>query len=205
MGNFLSIDKEKKAGLSQYTVVLYMGQIVLIVLCAILVVQFIPELVDITKIGSAGLGSFLGTADIGDVTIERDLFFLVYLNGFFGGLVIGKISEGTIKAGLKHSVILIVIALLAWDVYVLPSSAATGQQLKITAVSYDKTGLAGFPLKNPLVINVTDTHGSPVPESTVSFIVTGGGLANPPTASTDSNGQTDSVITLGQAPGRTSW
>ena len=84
MGTFLTIDKEKKSGLSQYTVVLYMGQVVLIVLSAILVVQFIPQLVEITKIGSAGLGSFLGTADIANVTIERNLFFLVYLNGLFG-------------------------------------------------------------------------------------------------------------------------
>ena len=90
MGTFLTIDKEKKSGLSQYTVVLYMGQVVLIVLSAILVVQFIPQLVEITKIGSAGLGSFLGTADIANVTIERNLFFLVYLNGLFGGLIIGR-------------------------------------------------------------------------------------------------------------------
>jgi len=201
MGNFLTIEKEKKSGLSQYTVVLYMGQVVLIVLSAILVVQFIPQLVEITKIGSAGLGSFLGTADIANVTIERNLFFLVYLNGMFGGLVIGKISEGTVKAGLKHSIILIIISLIVWDAYVLPATEGTGQQLKVTVVSYDNTGLAGFPLKDPLVVNVTDTHGNPVPSAAVSFIVTGGGLANPPSATTDATGASSTKITLGNFPG----
>ncbi|HXQ92658.1 MAG TPA: type II secretion system F family protein [Nitrososphaerales archaeon] len=201
MGNFLTIEKEKKSGLSQYTVVLYMGQIVLIVLSAILVVQFIPQLVEITKVGSAGLGNFLGTADIANVTIERNLFFLVFLNGLFGGLVIGKISEGKVKAGLKHSIILIIIALLVWDIYVLPATEGAGQNLKITVLSYDNTGLAGFPQKDPIVINITDTHGNPVPSAAVSFIVTGGGIANPPSATTDATGQSLTKITLGNAPG----
>ena len=127
MGTFLTIEKEKKSGLSQYTVVLYMGQVVLIVLAAIMVVQFIPQIVEITKISSAGLSGFLGTSDIANVTIERNLFLLVYLNGLFGGLVIGKISEGKIKGGLKHSLILMIIALLAWDIYVPPNSTGVTQ------------------------------------------------------------------------------
>jgi hypothetical protein len=32
--------------------------------------------------------------------------------GFFAGLVIGKLSEGTVKSGLKHSIILVIIAIL---------------------------------------------------------------------------------------------
>ena len=72
MGTFLTIEKEKKSGLSQYTVVLYMGQVILIVLAAIMVVQFIPQIVAITKIGSAGLSGFLGTSDIGSVTYREE-------------------------------------------------------------------------------------------------------------------------------------
>jgi hypothetical protein len=32
--------------------------------------------------------------------------------GFFAGLVIGKISEGSIKSGLKHSLALVAMALI---------------------------------------------------------------------------------------------
>lgn len=197
MGNFLSIDKEKRSGLAQYTVVLYMGQIVLIVLCAILVVQFIPQLVEITKVSGAGIANFLGTADIQNVPLERDMFFLVYLNGLFGGLVIGKISEGKIVAGLKHSVILIVICLIAWDAYVLPVSTGTGQATVIHVISYDQVGIAGLPLVHPVNINITSPNGSPINGAPVSFIVTGGGSANPSGTTTDINGEASTTITLG--------
>lgn len=201
MGNFLTIDKEKKSGLSQYTVVLYMGQIILIVLAAILVVEFVPQLLDITKIGGSGLSGFLGTSDISNVPLERDLFFLVFLNGVFGGLVIGKISEGKIKAGLKHSVILALIALLAWQFYVLPASTGTSQTVQISIISYDKVGLTGLPLAHPLIVNVTTTKGVPVNQAPITFIVTGGGSANPSSTSTDISGEASTQITLGNIPG----
>jgi flagellar protein FlaJ len=201
MGTFLTIEKEKASGLSQYTVVLYMGQIVLIVLAAIMVVQFIPQIVQITKIGSAGLSGFLGTSDIANVTIERNLFLLVYLNGIFGGLVIGKISTGKIKEGLKHSLILVIIALLAWDIYVLPNSTGVTQAVKIHVVSYDPTGLPGFPTKDPLVVNITDNTGAPVASAGVSFIITGGGSVNPPSIATDASGGASTKVILGQNPG----
>ncbi len=96
-----------------------------------MVVQFIPQLTEITQIGNAGLSGFLGQADIGNVPIERDLFFLVTINGLFGGLIIGKISEGKVKHGLKHWLILMLIALIAWDVYVLPASNGPTQNVTV--------------------------------------------------------------------------
>ena len=208
MGNFLTIEKEKKSGLSQYVVVLYMGQVILIVLCAILVVQFLPQLTSISSIGSIGggtsnsLAGFLGGAsDIGSVPMERDMFFLVYLNGLFGGLVIGKISSGRIKDGIKHSLILLIIALLAWDFYVLPASSSTGPAVQIHVVSYPTSGLAGFKTSQPLVVNVTNSKGAPIPSEVVKFIVAGGGIANPATTPTDSEGEASTVITLSGTPG----
>jgi len=43
-----------------------------------------------------------------------DVFrILIILQGFFSGLVIGKLSEGSIISGLKHSIILVIIGSLA--------------------------------------------------------------------------------------------
>ncbi len=69
---------------------------------------------DFTTIGStAGAGSgtesqpVLGLADL------SWLFLLLLLaQGFFTGLTVGKLAEGSIKAGLKHSFILMMAALL---------------------------------------------------------------------------------------------
>jgi hypothetical protein len=40
------------------------------------------------------------------------MFVTIIVQSFFAGLVIGKISEGTLWAGVKHSFILIAITLL---------------------------------------------------------------------------------------------
>ena len=47
-----------------------------------------------------------------DVNFARPLFVVLLVQSFFAGLVIGKISEGSVKNGVKHSFILIVITLL---------------------------------------------------------------------------------------------
>jgi len=44
----------------------------------------------------------------------RRLFFhMSFLQALFGGLVAGKMGEGTVSAGLKHSVILLVAGYLS--------------------------------------------------------------------------------------------
>ena len=58
--------------------------------------------------GLLGLGGEKATPE----QLARPFLFLLIVQGFFAGLVIGKLSEGKIKAGLKHSFILILLAVL---------------------------------------------------------------------------------------------
>lgn len=41
------------------------------------------------------------------------LFIMIIVQSIFAGLVIGKISEGTVLSGIKHSFFLLIITLLA--------------------------------------------------------------------------------------------
>lgn len=43
---------------------------------------------------------------------------LIILQGFFSGLVIGKLSEGSVVSGLKHSIILVIIGSLALLIFI---------------------------------------------------------------------------------------
>ena len=207
MGIFLGIEREKRAGLSQYTLILYTAQVILIALSAILVVQFLPDLASISTIGSTALaGSILGQADIGSVPLERDLFFLVVINGFLGGLVIGKISEAKVKHGIKHALILVLIGFLAWTLFVIPATSGAGVHYTYGAISYDKTGTAGIPLKDPIIVEVNQTSGAPAVGVLVTFGIIGpGGTASgtivPATTDTASNGKAQAVIVLGSAAG----
>jgi flagellar protein FlaJ len=205
MATFINIEREKKAGLSQYTLILYVGQIVLIALCAILVVQFLPELSQISLLGSSSFtGSLLAGADIGSVPLERDLFYLLIVNGVLGGLVIGKISEGKIKHGVKHSLILVLIAFVAWAALVTPALSAAGPHYSYSIVSYSKQGLVGLPMTSPLVVGVNQSDGSPATGVLVQFTISGpqgGGSVIPSAVNTDANGQASATIILGNSSG----
>ena len=62
---------------------------------------------------SIGFGGLLGGGEKATPEqLARPFLFLLIVQGFFAGLVIGKLSEGKIKAGLKHSFILILLAVL---------------------------------------------------------------------------------------------
>lgn len=51
-----------------------------------------------------------------DIDFSTAIFVLLLTQSFFSGLVIGKISEGSISAGVKHSFILVSLALILFTV-----------------------------------------------------------------------------------------
>ncbi len=62
----------------------------------------------------AALGTSLGTQaqKLTPEEISRMFLYLLLTQGFFAGLTIGKLSEGSLKAGIKHSFILTITAFL---------------------------------------------------------------------------------------------
>ena len=51
--------------------------------------------------------SVSGGSGISASDISQAFLYLLLAQGIFSGLVIGKLSEGTIKAGIKHSFALV--------------------------------------------------------------------------------------------------
>jgi flagellar protein FlaJ len=45
--------------------------------------------------------------------LQRIFLHLALVQGFFGGLVAGKMGEGSISAGLKHSLIMMLLGYVA--------------------------------------------------------------------------------------------
>jgi len=70
-----------------------------------------------TELGSLeGISSFGGLGGGGSVAtpeeLSRPFLYLLLVQGIFAGFTIGKLSEGTIKSGVKHSFILAIAAFL---------------------------------------------------------------------------------------------
>lgn len=62
-------------------------------------------------VGIGGIGVSLG-GGVSQELIERSFFILLLVQALFAGLVIGKLSEGSIKYGIKHSAILLTVSYL---------------------------------------------------------------------------------------------
>jgi len=113
------LKKERRAAIYNLVV---QGYIIFFIFIGImLVMQF--KILPLTQ----GIGSFnlLGgnIANIANAQVEesagpdleslgRSFLYLLLTQGFFAGLTIGKLAEGSIKAGVKHSFILMIAAFL---------------------------------------------------------------------------------------------
>ncbi len=114
--------KERSAAMYNLVVQGYIIFLIFIVIMLVMQFKILPI--------ASGLGTTLGETESSEYSIgfggllgmggekatpeqlARPFLFLLIVQGFFVGLVIGKLSEGKIKAGLKHSFILILLAVL---------------------------------------------------------------------------------------------
>ena len=109
------LKKERKATISALVVQGYI--IFLIFMVIILVMQF--KIIPMIS-GIAGSGATGGLAGLGGITggetvqeeVSSSFLYLLLIQGFFSGLTIGKLSEGNIKAGIRHSFTLMAISFL---------------------------------------------------------------------------------------------
>lgn len=71
-----------------------------------------PGLDTANTVGLSGLQGINTSTQATPQELTRPFIWLLIVQGLFVGLVIGKLSEGKIKAGLKHSFILVILAIL---------------------------------------------------------------------------------------------
>ncbi len=112
------LKKERRAAM--YTLMVQGYIIFMIFIIIMLVMQFkiLPiasGLGEGAGVGGEGIPGF-SLGEKGEIATTEQLtqpfLWLLIFQGFFAGLVIGKLSEGKIKAGLKHSFILVALAVL---------------------------------------------------------------------------------------------
>ena len=115
------LKKERKAAISTLVVQGYI--IFLVFLIIILVMQFkiIPMISGIANVSGAegaipveGIGISGSSESTEDMQrdISNAFLYLLLIQGLFSGLTIGKLSENSIKVGLKHSFALMLISFL---------------------------------------------------------------------------------------------
>jgi len=113
------LKKEQKNAVYGLVVQGYIIFIIFIIIMIVTQFKILPMTSSLSQNGG-GLGSDLvlpgsGGSSGGGLDIEKlsnSFLILLVVQGFFAGLVIGRLSEDSLKAGIKHSVVLAFLALL---------------------------------------------------------------------------------------------
>ncbi|MEA3282796.1 MAG: type II secretion system F family protein [Euryarchaeota archaeon] len=186
----IGIEREKDGNLKQYVVIFYLAQGIIVMLAYILSTSLLP------LIQGMGMELLFGNSGVSEINFERGFFHMIMLNALFGGIIIGQITEGEMKHGLKHSAILVIACYIVCTALILPSPGAA--EMRIGLVSGGgQEGFGGLPLSDPIVFNVTDPAGNPAPDVYVKISISPDGSVNPRIVKTGSDG----LVTVTVAPG----
>lgn len=103
-----NLKKERKAAISNLITQGYIIFMVFIIIMLVLEFKILPLVSDLSS--SEGLN--IKISKINPDEFGMPMLIMILTQSLFAGLVIGKISEGSIKNGIKHSFILLTITLL---------------------------------------------------------------------------------------------
>ncbi len=112
MGKFIQttllLDKERRNQTRPYIAIIYVAFFVFLLTIILLFNSFFVSI--------EGL-PILGSAVMAPEDMQRTFFHMTAIQAFFGGLVAGKMGEGTMNAGLKHSLILMLSGYVALKLF----------------------------------------------------------------------------------------
>lgn len=115
------LKKERKAAISTLVVQGYIIFFVFVIIILIMQFQILPMVSGISGIGDITSGNIGNMGDVEEVNMGEgetitgtemasSFLYLLIIQGFFTGLTIGELSEGSIKSGIKHSFALMLIS-----------------------------------------------------------------------------------------------
>ena len=114
-----NLEKERKSSLAPYTYTIYISFAVFLGIAVILSSQFFSEFAVVQKLleksPGAGGGEFFSSITNMDIeALNTVLFNMSIIEAIFGGLAAGKIGSGNYVAGIKHIIVMIVMAVVAF-------------------------------------------------------------------------------------------
>jgi len=114
-----NLEKERKSSLAPYTYTIYISFAVFLGIAVILSSQFFSQFEEVQQLlskapGTNGGAFFSSIKDVNFSALNQILFNMSIIEAVFGGLVAEKIGAGTYVAGVKHIIVMIVMAVVAF-------------------------------------------------------------------------------------------
>jgi len=117
-----NIEKSRKSALQPYTYTIYISFGVFLAVAVLLTSSFFTEIEKVQEglINADGAnaadGLFGSLASMNIEQLESALFNMAIIEAVFGGLAAGKIGSGSYVSGTKHVIVMIVIAVIAFNI-----------------------------------------------------------------------------------------
>jgi flagellar protein FlaJ len=109
------LKKERHAEMYIYTVIVYLAFFVFLFVVAVLTMQFLPVLENISTQGISATGILSGIGAISIATFGRLLYHACLIQAFFSGLIAGQMGESSLAAGVKHACVLLLITIVIFN------------------------------------------------------------------------------------------
>lgn len=114
-----NLEKERKSSLAPYTYTIYISFAVFLGIAVILSSQFFSEFAVVQKLlekspGTGGGEFFSSITNMDIEALNTVLFNMSIIEAIFGGLAAGKIGSGNYVSGIKHIIVMIVMAVVAF-------------------------------------------------------------------------------------------
>jgi archaeal flagellar protein FlaJ len=110
------LKQERTSEMLMYTVIIYITFFVFLFVVLVIDKQFLSVLAELNTQTLPNMGSIqLGKTPI--MTLERLLYHGCLVQAFFSGLIAGEMGEGSLRAGVKHAAIMVIIAFIVFAVF----------------------------------------------------------------------------------------
>jgi archaeal flagellar protein FlaJ len=109
------LKRERLSEMFIYTAIVYLSFFVFLFVVGVLTTQFLPVLEHISMTGMPQTGALSGLGSIPTATFSRLLYHACLIQALFSGLIAGQMGESALAAGVKHSCVLLIISLVAFN------------------------------------------------------------------------------------------
>lgn len=109
----MTLEKKRSSESMPYEVIGYMAFFIFLAIILILYTQFLPMMAQVAEKGIVVGGAIMAKEE--DIKLYKGIFFhSLLIEGFCTGIITGKLSEGRVVSGLKHSIVFVVISYLTY-------------------------------------------------------------------------------------------
>lgn len=111
----LQLKKDKSTNMLIYLIIIYISFAVFLYVIYTLMTTFLPQMAKGAS-AAAGGGSFIRNFDLEFYKVY--FYHTALVQAFFSGIMAGVLGEGDTRSGLKHSIIMMIIAFVVFDMLV---------------------------------------------------------------------------------------